>query len=66
MKSHQTLLKAIHIGVGLETRLVELLSDSIPKRSKVIGASVSKPLSSDLNVNFVCLSVCLSWTVNLP
>jgi len=36
----------------------------------LIGASVSEPLSSDLNVNFVCLSVCLSvchgWTVNLP
>jgi len=27
---------------------------------KLIGASVSEPLSSDLNVNFVCLSVCLS------
>ena len=27
----------------------------------IIGASVSEPLSSDLNVNFVCLSVCLSW-----
>ena len=27
---------------------------------RVIGASVSEPLSSDLNVNFVCLSVCLS------
>ena len=26
----------------------------------IIGASVSEPLSSDLNVNFVCLSVCLS------
>jgi len=26
----------------------------------IIGASVSKLLSSDLNVNFVCLSVCLS------
>ena len=36
---------------------MELLSDSIPKRSKVIGTSVSEPLSSDLNVNFVCLSV---------
>jgi len=34
--------------------------------SNLIGASVSEPLSSDLNVNFVCLSVCLSWTVNLP
>ena len=35
----------------------------------IIGASVSEPLSSDLNVNFVCLSVCLSvchgGTVNL-
>ena len=31
------------------------------------GASVSEPLSSDLNVNFVCLSVkCHGWTVNLP
>jgi len=29
--------------------------------SVFIGASVSEPLSSDLNVNFVCLSVCLSW-----
>jgi len=27
---------------------------------KIIGASVSEPLSSDLNVNFVCLSVYLS------
>jgi len=23
---------------------------------------VSEPLSSDLNVNFICLSICLSWT----
>ena len=33
----------------------------------LIGASVSEPLPSDVNVNFVCLSVCLSvglsWTV---
>ena len=28
----------------------------------IIGASVSEPLSSDLTVNFVCLSVCLSVT----
>ena len=28
----------------------------------VVGVSVSEPLSSDLNVNFICLS----WTVNLP
>ena len=28
----------------------------------IIGVSVSAPLSSDLNVNFVCLS----WTINLP
>jgi len=33
---------------------------------ELIGASVSEPLSIDLNVNFVCVSVCLSWTVNLP
>jgi len=26
-----------------------------------IGARVSEPLSSDLNMNFICLSVCLSW-----
>ena len=26
------------------------------ERKKIIGVSVSKPLSSDLNVNFVCLS----------
>jgi len=26
----------------------------------LIGASVSEPLSSDISVNFVCLSVCLS------
>ena len=25
---------------------------------RVIGASMSEPLSSDLNMNFVCLSVC--------
>jgi len=33
---------------------------------QLIGASMSEPLSSDLNVNFVCLSVCHGWTVNLP
>ena len=27
---------------------------------EIIGASVSEPLPSDVNVNFVCLSVCLS------
>ena len=26
----------------------------------LVGATVSKPPSSDLNVNFICLSVCLS------
>ena len=28
--------------------------------SSIIGVSVSEPLPSDVNVNFVCLSVCLS------
>ena len=32
----------------------------VPLMFSVIGASVSKPLSSDLNMNFVCLSVYLS------
>jgi len=32
----------------------------------LIGASVSEPLSIHLNMNFVCLSACLSWTVSLP
>ena len=27
----------------------------------IIGASVNEPLCSDLNVKFICLSVCLSW-----
>jgi len=41
-----------------------------PPTLTLIGASVSEPLSIDLNVNFVWLSVCLSWmdhqlTVNL-
>ena len=31
----------------------------------LIGASGSEPLASHLNVNFVCLSVCLSWTDRL-
>ena len=35
---------------------MELISSSEP----VIGVSVSKPLSSHLNVDFICLSVCLS------
>ena len=30
--------------------------------SNNIGVSVSEPLPSQLNVNFVCLSVCMSWT----
>ena len=38
----------------------------IMNHSHPISGCVSEPLSSDLNVNFVCLSVCLSWTVNLP
>ena len=32
-------------------------------RARLIGASVNEPLSSDLNVNFICLSV---MTFNLP
>ncbi len=29
----------------------------------VIGASVAKPFSCDERCNFVCMYVCMSWTV---
>ena len=38
--------------------------------ARLIGASVSEPLSTHLDVNFVCPPVCLSvrlsWTDHLP
>ena len=40
-----------------------LLSIGLNSKSDMLfGASVSEPLPSDVNVDFVRLSVCLSWT----